>query len=126
MGRWAGLTLGIALGTASVVARADQCAWVPEKQARAAAERLHPGDKVRDFCEPCNEKGPGRARLVRSVDVRRVKSAEEYWELVVNGQPVDFAYLFVESREEPGRFDNVARLSDCPATGVSPSIKPSR
>jgi hypothetical protein len=117
-----GIGLGIGAG-AETTAWADQCAWVPEEQARSAAARVHVGDRVREYCEPCKDKAPSDARTVRSAEVRPVRAEPRFWQLVIDGKGVDFAYLFVESKNEPGRFDNLAKLAGCPAEDVSVSIR---
>jgi hypothetical protein len=118
------LGIGMSLGYAMIGgAWADQCIWMSEQQARAAAAYVHVGDRVSDFCEGCGETTPGAPRIVRRVEVRPVARAEGFSELDINGTAVDLAYLFVESKQRPGTFDNLGKLSGCPVQGVSASIQ---
>jgi hypothetical protein len=100
-------------------AHADQCAWTTRAQSEKAAELLHKGKMVVDWCEPCGEKAP-RAKQVYAVESVKVAHPEGdgfYWELSINGKPVDLAYEFV--MVAPNEFKNLASLASCPATGVS-------
>jgi hypothetical protein len=108
----------------SRLALADQCAWITEKEATDAAKVIHPGDRVREYCEPCGERKPALAKLtkVKTLKARPVEGQEGYWELALNGDGTDLAYLYLESKEKPGRWDNVAALVDCKTEGVSPFL----
>ena len=78
---------------------------------------------MREFCEPCDQKAPSQPKAVQRIEVRPVPDEPRYWKLLVDTEAVDLAYVFVESVEEPGRFDNLAKLAGCPAEGVSLSIR---
>lgn len=102
------------------VALADQCAWIPQSQAKEAKGVLT-GKRVLEWCEPCDEARPksaAKAVKVTRVDVRRTEG--KLYELSVNGEAVDLAYLYVEV--EPGRWRNVAKVVGCRTTGVKPEL----
>jgi len=104
-------------------ARADQCAWVNQAQATKAAELLKVGGTVVEWCEPCGDKPPTAKDMkkVENMRVAPVKDDRFYSELSINGKGVDLAYVFVMTK--PGEFQNLAKLSGCPATGVSKSFR---
>ena len=123
-----GFVLGIGMSVGYAMtgrAWADQCIWITEQQARAAAAYVHIGDRVSDFCEPCKETKPATPAIARRVEIRPVSEAggEGFSELYINGKAVDLAYVFVESKGRPASFDNLAKLSGCPVTDVSASIQ---
>lgn len=107
------LVLGALLASASP-AHADQCAKNPRSVAEQAAALVTKGSAVLRFCEPCGDVTPGTSYLVQSVAVRD-------GELLVNGLPVDLAYLFV--RTGPGELVNVGVKSGCGASDVSEAIR---
>jgi len=103
---------------AAGVAQADQCQWINETQAAKAQAILAEGPMVVKFCEPCKEEGPGKAFLPDSVEVKTPEG--NFREISINGKAVDLAYTFV--RTGPGRYENLALLAGCEASGVSVSL----
>ena len=75
-------------------ASADQAAYIAEAQAEAAVQWLRPGSEVRHLCEPCDEKVP-RAEKVTKTEVRYT-GMESFYEVLLNGNPVDLAYLYAQ------------------------------
>lgn len=78
----------------SLTLHADQAAYLAESQAEAAVKLLTAGSEVRHLCEPCGEEVP-RAETVEDTKVRYTGS-ESFYEVLLNGTPVDLAYLYVE------------------------------
>jgi hypothetical protein len=112
--------LPLAVASLAGIARADQCAWVSEEQAQAAAKILRAASRASDWCEPCGEHSPKPPRPVTSVEVRPAGDGQ-FREVVVNGEAVDLAYVFVE--RSTGSFENLAKVAGCPAEGVSASFR---
>jgi hypothetical protein len=106
------------LVAASGTARADQCAWVTEAQAQKAQSILTGATKFIDFCEPCGDAAPGTPQKIENVNIDT--PSDGYRELTVNGKEIDLAYVFVKTSEH--EYTNLAKLTGCPATGVSPSL----
>ena len=46
---------------------------------------------------------------------------QDYWQIKVNGEGIDLAYVFVNSKIE-NKFVNLAAIADCPAQQVSPLL----
>ena len=102
----------------AVPASADQCAWVSKANADAALEHLAPGAEWLSFCEPCGDTKPALKRVGRAT---AAPAGGRFFEVSIDGQPVDLAYTFVHTTGDTG-FTNLAKLVDCPATGVSRRI----
>ncbi len=99
----------LAVGAAS----ADQQAWVARADAEAAASILPPSGLIRHFCAPCGDTS-WRDEQVVSVEVASTGSGD-YWEVLVNGNGIDLAYVYVET---DGGWRNLARMLDLEVTGV--------
>lgn len=112
--------LGLVMSV-STVARADQCAWVSKATADAALKYLQPHAAYATLCEPCGEKGPTYTAVDKGAVVRATPS-EGLYEVVVDGNPVDLAYVYVVRKPEDKKLGNLAFLVDCPTTGVSKTI----
>jgi hypothetical protein len=108
------LALALALAALPTIARADQCALNNGAIAEAAAKLVTPGSRVLEFCEPCGDRAPGKPFEVKKVAVRN-------GELLVNGNAVDLAYLFVEASKT--EFKNVGVATACGASRVSAWIR---
>jgi hypothetical protein len=102
----------------SAGARADQCAALNAAQAKKAESAIRPGMTVVKFCEPCGDKALGEPFVVKTVG--KTGKGQDI-SLVVNGEPEDLAYLFVQQPDKS--FANAAALAGCPTEGVSPSIQ---
>src|SRR5687767_12245915 len=99
-------------------ANADQCAWIPKATAEAAMPFLQPGATWAQLCEPCGETAPV-VRKVEAKPVIRPTSDPKLFEVVVDGHPIDLAYVFVVRQESDTKLGNLAFLTECPNTGVS-------
>lgn len=113
----------VTLALGPLLGWADQCAYVSETQAHDAAHYLPVGGRFVPFCEPCGAKHfPAKhPKVAKSSVVHRLLASEtgldqDYWELQVNGDGVDLAYIYV--RQANGSFINLAHLAGCPTTGV--------
>ena len=102
-------------------ANADQCAWIPKATAEAAVTFLERGVTFATYCEPCGDPKPVVATVAEGAKIRTTASPG-LWEVVIDGKPVDLAYVFVVRRESDSRLGNLAFLTECPTTGVSKTI----
>jgi len=100
--RFLGAMIGLMAFSASLVAQADQAAWIAKKDADAGAALIGVGHEIRDYCAPCHDTGY-KARNVTSVDVGQPNAG--FWEVRVNGRGVDLAYEYVLIN---GHWKNVA------------------
>jgi len=113
--RPATLLATIALAIAiPVTAFADQYAWNDRAVAIKGAAILKKGLRIIEYCEPC--KGGHRNKPVKistKTTVRRAHTrytAANFYEVVVNGEAVDLAYIFVEITPGSNTFANAATL----------------
>jgi hypothetical protein len=109
-----GLLLGCCLFSfLCLPAFADQAAWVTKKQADAALAVLSGQKEVRMLCEPCGET-VAKPEAVNSAALNKVDG--ENWEVLLNGEGIDLAYVFVRIK---GTWVNLARVLDIPVVDVS-------
>lgn len=112
-----------------LAARADQFAYLDIKQAVAALRVLDDGQpEIRKFCAPCNDQ-VATPVAVDDIGIDRVwhwdggakvytdDNPAGYWEVVVNGDGIDLAYIYV--RRQDGRWENLAMR-----IGLEPSDVP--
>lgn len=104
------------LSVSPLAANADQYEWVSLRQATAAQKILLKSREVQEFCAPC---GDVRSKPMRVdlVEVSRVwegtgaavveLDGESFWQILVNDQAIDFAYLYVRRK---GRRENLAMV----------------
>lgn len=121
----AALTFALVTSTTIAPARADQCAWIAPDVARRAAAELRPGRRVVHFCQPCfgARRGPPVAIRAQAVarKVRERRGATPYFQVILDGKPIDLAYVFVERAR--GRFANLAVVAGCETRGVSARLR---
>jgi hypothetical protein len=116
----------IAILMTLTAARADQCAWIPKATAEAAVKYLPPKAEWVSYCEPCGDAKPTPHTVVQS-PVIRPTSAPDLWEVVVDSQPIDLAYIYVVRNPSDNKLANLAFLASCPTTDVSKTIpRPAR
>ncbi|MEM8674301.1 MAG: hypothetical protein AAGF83_10575 [Cyanobacteria bacterium P01_G01_bin.67] len=116
------LTGTIVLGTIWCQAvLADQCAYISKQQALNAISRLDVEQFVYLLCEPCGEKVPQVAKI-QNLAMEKV-DYQDYWQVKINNQGIDLAYVFIDSGIE-GNLVNLAAISDCQASRVSTMITP--
>lgn len=94
------------------VARADQCAYVTQRQAELAATLLSINPNYISYCELCKD-ASGKAIHVTSAIAKPV-GEQEYWGLFADGKNVDLAYAYIDIGET--KAVNMARLTGCPVT----------
>ncbi|MEQ1502572.1 MAG: hypothetical protein ABMB14_10090 [Myxococcota bacterium] len=102
-------------------ASADQCAWIPKATAEAAVKYLDRGATWASYCEPCDDPAPAVHTAGAPAQIRAT-SAPDLWEVVVDGQPIDLAYVYVVRKPTDTKLGNLAFLVDCPTTGVGKTI----
>ena len=98
----------------AVAAYADQAAYITKAQAEKAATFLTGKMQIRHYCAPCDDKGD------RVEDIKDVVAApagyQEYWEVKVNGEGIDLAYIYFQT--EDGRWKNLAKELDVKVSDV--------
>ncbi len=97
-------------------ALADQCSYITKEQALTAVSRLNLNDTIYFLCEPCGETIP-RSAVIKSLSATTV-NYQDYWQVQVNDQGIDLAYVFVNSSID-NNLINLAAVSNCPARSVS-------
>jgi hypothetical protein len=108
----------ISLAVLGSTARADQCEWLDDATAQKAKDVLVKSPKHLAFCEPCGDQAPGVPQRATSVEITAAEG--DHAMVVVDGAPIDLAYVFV--RTDDHHYRNLAALAGCPTTGVSPSL----
>jgi hypothetical protein len=101
------------------VAYADQCELVSDQVATRALDVLHGHPNVIEYCEPCGDKAPGEPHRIDHLAKQR--DTDGYYAVTLDKREVDLAYEYVQTA--PSRYENVAALSDCATSGVSPSLE---
>lgn len=99
------LILVILLFSFSIVALADQAAYITKAQARRAVTLLGKQNEILHYCQPCADK-TRRNETIEKIEMSKTEDGK-YWEVKVNGKSVDLAYIFY--RTKSGKWKNVAR-----------------
>lgn len=84
---------------------ADQAAWITKEQAEKAAAFLKDKKEIRHYCAPCDDKGD-KVEAINTVDTAKIQD-ENYWEVRVNGQGTDLAYVYFKTKD--GKWKNLAK-----------------
>jgi hypothetical protein len=97
-------------------ANADQAAWNSRRDSARAVRLLAEAEAVIHFCAPCGDT-TSRREKVESIGIAQVEPGSQYWEVQVNGEGVDLAYLYFQDKK--GRWKNAAmeasiKVSDVP------------
>jgi hypothetical protein len=100
-------------------ALADRCAYVNKEQALSAVSQIDLGDTIYELCEPCGDTQPTPVEI-RSLAARTV-DYEDFWEVAINNNGIDLAYVFIESGIDSPPI-NLAAVSGCSASDVSPVL----
>ena len=99
------IILSIAIALSAVAAYADQAAYITQAQAEKAAGFLKDKKQIRHYCAPCDDKGD------RVEDISTVEAVpagyQQYWEVKVNGEGVDLAYVYFQDKY--GKWKNLAK-----------------
>lgn len=109
----------LAVAAVPAIAHADQCQLIDDDVATRALAAFKNHPKVIQFCEPCGDKAPGEPVVAERVTKERDRDGG--YQIVIDKREVDLAYTYVETGLQ--RFENVAALAGCPASGVSPSLR---
>lgn len=102
---------------------ADQCEVVTKAQAAKAMKILKEGTEYFTLCEPCGDTQVSPQHKVTTVTTEPFDSTKNVT-ITLNGEGVDLAYLYV--RTTGPKFQNVAKLVRCHATGVTSAIDPTK
>ncbi|MFT3698252.1 MAG: hypothetical protein QM831_34235 [Kofleriaceae bacterium] len=100
------------------IARADQCELTDEATADKAIAVVKAHHTVLEYCEPCGDKAPGTPHVLDHVAKQR--GVDSYYAVTLDKREVDLAYTYVEM--SPGHFANLAKLAQCPTSGVTPEL----
>lgn len=102
------ILLSVILAISAVAAYADQAAYITKEQAEKAAVFLTGKMQIRHYCAPCDDKDD------RVEDIKTVVAApagyQDYWEVKVNGEAIDLAYVYFQTEE--GKWKNLAKELD--------------
>ncbi len=98
----------------------DQAAVIPRDAAKLAVSLLGRHTAVASLCEPCGETVP-TFETIEQVWTRPWDADPALWEVLVNGEPRDLAYVYVRIGGTDGTeaYVNVALALGLPVTGVS-------
>lgn len=86
---------------------------MPKVAADKAIQLLGEGVDVRHYCAPCGDKAYRQVEVGFN-EVQQTETEGRY-EVYLNGEPVDLAYVYVE---KDGKWSNVAKLCGLPVDGV--------
>ena len=100
---------------------ADQCAYISKEQGITALSRLDIDQTIYKLCEPCGDESTSPT-VIQNLSLEKV-DYQDYWQITVNGEGIDLAYVFVDSGIE-NQILNLAAIADCPAVKVSPVLPP--
>lgn len=101
------------------IAHADQCELISDQVATRALAVMHDHPNVIEYCEPCGDQAPGEPHRIDHLAKQRDTGG--YYAVTLDKREVDLAYEYVQTA--PSRYENVAALAGCPASGVSPSLE---
>ena len=100
--------LSTAIVLLSIAVYADQAAYITQAQAEKAAAFLKDKKQIRHYCAPCDDKGD---RVEEISTVEAVPAGyQQYWEVKVNGEGVDLAYVYFLNKD--GKWKNLAKELD--------------
>lgn len=99
---------------------ADQAQWVTREQAEKAVALLKDKKQIRHYCNPCDDKGD-KVEDIDKVEVQKVKDQENFWEVLVNGDSVDLAYVYYMDKK--GRWKNLAKELKIKVSDVPKELK---
>jgi hypothetical protein len=100
------------------IAHADQCELVPDQIATRAIAVMAGHPNVISYCEPCGDKAPGEPHRIDHLAKQR--GLDGSYSVTLDKREVDLAYTYVQTA--PSKYENVAALTECPTSGVSPSL----
>ena len=120
------LIVGFAFPSGGRLARAalpDQAAVVSRADAKLAVGLLSRETAVVNLCEPCGESAVVPRPFARAV-ARPWAPDPTMWEVTIDGEPQDLAYVYAPLAFEGGTatYVNVALVLGLPVSGVSPTL----
>lgn len=95
---------------------ADVAAWVSKADAEKTAAFLKDKKEIKNYCQSCDDK-TAATEAVKDVKAAPVKGEAEYWEVIVNNESKDLAYIYYKTAE--GRWRNVAIAVGVSVEGVN-------
>ncbi|HQU91594.1 MAG TPA: hypothetical protein PLK77_04815 [Pyrinomonadaceae bacterium] len=98
--------LAIILTLFAITALADQAAYITKEQAEKAAAFLKDKKQIRHYCAPCDDKGD-KVEDISAVEAVAVADSKPYWEVKVNGEGIDLAYVYFQDKK--GKWKNLAK-----------------
>jgi hypothetical protein len=125
--------MAVVLWLCASTALADQYAYVSLRQAVDAMNALTQGSVVHSFCAPCNDKA-SRPMRIRLLEIGRVwegtsavpyRSSDgvSYWEVSLNDEPIDLAYVYIRRGTE---WENLAMVLGLAVVDVPRYLAPSQ
>jgi hypothetical protein len=99
--------------------RAEHAAVVAEAEAQALSSLLKESRSVRSFCLPCGDTA-WTAERVGSAEAIRARPGADEWAVLLNGKPVDAAYVYVQRN---GRWENAAWSAGLRFPDIPPTLK---
>jgi hypothetical protein len=94
-------------------ASADQAAYISKADADRAVKLLNNVATIKSYCAPC---GDATAETMAVNDIKEVDvNYEGYWEIQINGQGVDLAYIYFPENK---KWRNVAMALNIPVQDV--------
>lgn len=93
--------LGLLLVACTILCMGPTAAWSGQAQvlepaiAETASARIYPGAALRHYCPPCGDTH-WKPIVVKTIS-RDASAVQGMYEVVVNGDPIDLAYTYVES-----------------------------
>src|SRR5690242_3103387 len=96
----------VILAISAISILADQAAYITQAQAQKAAAFLKDKKQIRHYCAPCDDKGD-KVEDISTVEAVAVESSKPYWEVKVNGEGIDLAYVYFQDKK--GKWKNLAK-----------------
>ena len=95
---------------------ADIAAWVSKADAEKSAAFLKDKKEIKNFCQSCGDK-TATTETVKDVKAAPVAGEKDYWEVSVNGESKDLAYIYYKT--DDARWRNVAVAVGVSVDGVN-------
>ena len=95
---------------------ADIAAWVSKADAQKSVVFIKKLKSIKNYCAPCGDK-TGTTEEVKDVKAAPVKGEKNYWEVAVNGDSKDLAYIYYKTKG--GRWRNVGIAVGVKVEGIN-------
>ena len=102
--------LGFCLTLAATPVSAQTCNYIPKGPAEEAMRYLPEGGAVQSYCAPCRDR---RAKRIAIEEAESRPIDTYYQQILINGDWVDPAYLYVPDPLRPRRWINLGLLVRC-------------